>query len=431
MADLKSLLNKKKKQTPEEDLGIMSSPQAFQSSEFMSLAPEEQVKETLQTKLKKEAQPKIDEPKVVGTKEHKQAVKQRAKVNKAAKDIKDIKKADKSINVLDELKKQYKNVPEISNAKKEIEQAYKDAKAQYEKDKDENKWLQVAETLGQAMVQLGAGAYGLKHGVDMSGIKFNKTDWSKNLDNSLNELKLAAAKRDKDLADLADPQAKKLEFLDRIAKIEGAQEDRKSKKELAQMKQDTSKPTTFDKVVEKQAAEFMTKGRRKLEKNLDNINKAIELLEKEETGTTAAGLAGRTAANIGGRLAGAVGAEKLGKGLTQGAEVQRLVEQSQQASIGEVLDAQFAAREADQVLKRSFDPTAPKDTQLKILREMQQALQKAKLEGDAVVEHIKAGKSPKDFKSPINSDFIKRKTKDGKIALFDSKTKKFVKYEGE
>jgi hypothetical protein len=87
-----------------------------------------------------------------------------------------------------------------------ITQAKDIAQKQFEETKDTNQWLRVAETLGHALTQLGAGAYGLKHNVDMSGIKFDKTDWSKNLDRAERELdrKLGLAKEEERAAEKAE-----------------------------------------------------------------------------------------------------------------------------------------------------------------------------------------------------------------------------------
>jgi hypothetical protein len=41
----------------------------------------------------------------------------------------------------------------------------------------QNKWGEVAETIGQALVQIGAGIYGYKNGLDLSGAKFNRANW--------------------------------------------------------------------------------------------------------------------------------------------------------------------------------------------------------------------------------------------------------------
>lgn len=58
----------------------------------------------------------------------------------------------------------------------------------YKETRDLNQWLSIAETIANAFGQLGAGAYGLKHGVDLSGIKFNRTDWEKKIDRVSSEL---------------------------------------------------------------------------------------------------------------------------------------------------------------------------------------------------------------------------------------------------
>lgn len=57
-----------------------------------------------------------------------------------------------------------------------------------------NEWLSVAETLGQALVQLGAGYHGLRTGRDLSGIQFQKKDWSKNIDQIMDKYKVDAQK---------------------------------------------------------------------------------------------------------------------------------------------------------------------------------------------------------------------------------------------
>lgn len=46
-------------------------------------------------------------------------------------------------------------------------------------------WMRVAEQVGNAVAQFGAGLYGARHGVDTSGIKFSKNDWDAQLKNKL------------------------------------------------------------------------------------------------------------------------------------------------------------------------------------------------------------------------------------------------------
>lgn len=64
-----------------------------------------------------------------------------------------------------------------------------DLKDVYNKARERNQWAEVAERIGQGLVQLGASAYGLSHHVDLSGIKFDKTNWDKKNDQLLDNLK--------------------------------------------------------------------------------------------------------------------------------------------------------------------------------------------------------------------------------------------------
>jgi hypothetical protein len=51
-----------------------------------------------------------------------------------------------------------------------------------------NQWAEVAERIGQAVVQMGAAMSGLRTGVDMSGLKFDKTDWKARNDQLIQNL---------------------------------------------------------------------------------------------------------------------------------------------------------------------------------------------------------------------------------------------------
>src|SRR5690606_13405525 len=59
----------------------------------------------------------------------------------------------------------------------------------YEDKTNRLEWAEVAETLGNAFVQLGAGLQGYKTGIDLSGVKFNKTNWEPKFDRVLAKLK--------------------------------------------------------------------------------------------------------------------------------------------------------------------------------------------------------------------------------------------------
>lgn len=59
----------------------------------------------------------------------------------------------------------------------------------YNQEKDRLDKAELIESLGQAFTQLGAGLYGAKHGVDMSGLQFQKKDWGRKMDRLLDQFK--------------------------------------------------------------------------------------------------------------------------------------------------------------------------------------------------------------------------------------------------
>jgi hypothetical protein len=97
----------------------------------------------------------------------------------AIKDIQEKVKEDVGI-----VRKQFS--PEISR----LQQLAEQYSADYRQNKEKAEWGEVAERLGHAFAQLGAGYQGMKSGVDAtSGLKFDKTDWAKKYDTLLSELK--------------------------------------------------------------------------------------------------------------------------------------------------------------------------------------------------------------------------------------------------
>lgn len=70
----------------------------------------------------------------------------------------------------------------------EYDAAEKKARQLYADNKKTTQWGEVAELLGHAVAKLGAGAYGLRHNVDMSGVKFDKSNWADDYNRLLAEL---------------------------------------------------------------------------------------------------------------------------------------------------------------------------------------------------------------------------------------------------
>jgi len=335
--------------------------------------------------------------------------------------------------------------PEINKAKTDIEEEYKKAFEEYKQDKDSAKWGQVAETLGQALTQLGAGAYGLKHGVDMSGVKFNKADWKSNIDSAMTDLQIARQKRNEQLEGRDQKEGQVLSRLDKLRQLQQLEtpvqqsemenaklrtENLKAKKleaEIANLgkKVEASKePTTIEqkelaKAQGKAVGEWVSTGRGKTAKKIRGAEKALDLLKDEKTNMTLVGITGRTGSNITGKVLDFLGADDKSKGAQQAAEAQRLLEELQQSNIGEVLDAQFAAREADQVLQRGFDPLASKQSQIETVNYLLKTLRDTQIERDSLEDHIKAGNTSDTFVSPLRTEYEEKvlgKTK-GKKAV--------------
>lgn len=69
-----------------------------------------------------------------------------------------------------------------------LEKAQTEALQAFKQNQRDTRMLEIAERIGQAMAQLGAAQQGLKTGVDMSGLKFDKADWKTQYDQNMQEL---------------------------------------------------------------------------------------------------------------------------------------------------------------------------------------------------------------------------------------------------
>lgn len=94
---------------------------------------------------------------------------------------------------------------EFAEKRHTLEQQIADARKAAESSTNRNEWGQVAERIGHALAQFGAGLHGERTGVDMSGLKFNKIDWERRLDriqaglsSDLNRMETKAGRLDSD-----------------------------------------------------------------------------------------------------------------------------------------------------------------------------------------------------------------------------------------
>ena len=79
----------------------------------------------------------------------------------------------------------------------DFQDKYDEVQDWYDDMKDRLGKAELAETVGHAIAQLGAGWVGLNTGRDMTGLKFNKTNWDKKMDTAFAEFKHKRARIDK------------------------------------------------------------------------------------------------------------------------------------------------------------------------------------------------------------------------------------------
>lgn len=137
-------------------------------------------------------------------------------------------------------KKQFDDLEELKNK----------VTGEYKKEKDNLAMAELVTDVANSLTQLFAGAYGLKHGVDMSGLKFKQTDWSSQLD---------AAKEDlnKRLADISKGEESLSKQQSNILERQEKDKDFKAKlmiKEWMQQKRDYNKSLMQLDKLNKQAA---------------------------------------------------------------------------------------------------------------------------------------------------------------------------------
>lgn len=108
-----------------------------------------------------------------------------------------------------------------------------EAKTAAEAQDTRTQWAEVAETIGHALAQLGAGLYGQKTGLNMSGVKFNNRDWSQDynriqqqLKGKLDEIEAGLVREEGDIAGLR-----------KETKEEMAQEEARVEQSAAEQKQ--------------------------------------------------------------------------------------------------------------------------------------------------------------------------------------------------
>lgn len=369
--------------------------------------------------------------------------------------------------------------PTIQTYLDDISMRIKQADDDYRKSVNKAEWGSLMETFSNALFNIGAGAYGLKHGVDMSGIKFSKTDWDKKIDKAMADLERKQSKFEesrKDLLDLREKHKKSVQMVrDKIAELKlkrGTEKDR-----LALAKQSREDKLTADQLArdermlaredrlaamegKKQQQSDKEEQQRieKAEKLIKDNAKLEDQLRKEWSGSQVTQDTQKLASQYGKMKAvlGNPNIETTEEGI-------RPLDNSPAGDLAliftymKILDPTSVVREGEQELaiKSAAIPdrviefankvyTGQKltENQRKDFFRRASQMYEAQLKTQATVDKKLEGiigrrglnkdnvidSSLYDLTGDKSSNEIKRRTKDGKTAIFDANTKRFIRY---
>jgi hypothetical protein len=185
----------------------------------------------------------------------------------------------------------------------------------------------------------------------------------------------------------------------------------------------TSKPSegkkTLDREFAKTYEEWTGRGKPALEKNYNLLDQTIETLKQREKDFL--GTSGR----VTGRLPDWMRSDES---IRLRDDVHRAVQSSLKATLG----PQFTEREGDRIMKQSYNEKLSPSENIRKIESTIKELKQNELNNDSKARYFEDhnysldGWKPQETQ-PKNS-LIERKTKDGRIALFDASTKEFVRY---
>ncbi len=158
---------------------------------------------------------------------------------------------------------------------------------------------EVIELLGMALGQMAAGLYGMRHGVDMSGVRFQPSDWSKRYDRALKEYEIEVDRLETDRKEISDKALREQKRID-VSNKEMSQffmkdyftrrgeyqkhldrlETTAARKQKAKESKDKAAEKVADKELKQQQAWFVSQ-RNKIKGTIDKIAEARKKYEKD------------------------------------------------------------------------------------------------------------------------------------------------------
>ena len=319
---------------------------------------------------------------------------------------------------------------EQSNALRE--KASEDIKTAKEDDKKRNLYANLAKAIGK----LGAAEIQRKAGVDAGLTAFTpvkvsdstkdiRTDRDLMLKQLQDQYKMIQSEKVKD--NKITPYQK--------AQLEDKKEDRKLKEKLAKLTAKSkveSNGIKLTKGQEKADSEYAKKliewnaagGSSNFVENAKIFNEAIEDLSSS---------GGKGPETDTGFWAGA--RSKLSPGYRTEADlVETRVRKALNAMLRATLGAQFTEAEGERIFSQTFDKSAPNENNIANMRTELDKLKGQARNMEAMAEVYEREGTIKNYKTPsVNTDGevneVRRKTKDGRSAIFNADTKEFIRYE--
>ena len=255
---------------------------------------------------------------------------------------------------------------------------------------ESTQWANVAEQVGHALTQIGSGMYGLKHNVDMSGVKFNKTSWADLLDKRLKIIDTEMGQLERELGYHTEKKQKAADLArqDKLIQEERAFRAKESAKDRK------AKATKQD----KQAGKFSYAN---FKADDDRLSRALDIYKKpDQMGTGVWAHVPKEARSLAASALGAIGFDDTGKKIAAGVEAERNVEAVVQKSLRQVLGGQFAQKEGERLIGSMFDPRLPVKTVIKNVERIQSRLRNA-------AQLQAQGQDVEDIKELIREDINK------------------------
>lgn len=376
---------RKKLNSPENQLGLNAPGQPLNNLEDKSLFDEDPSEETAQGIISGQA------IKPVKSAEEQRANNLRQQLNPVIKPTSSIPTAGPAIapvssstqapiSTLEQASvNNIDSVEKINQEKQSLKQLLSDAKSNYDKNINKTEWAEIASDATKALVQLAAGAYGLNTNKDMSGVKFDKTDWSNKygrlrdrLNMDLKDITDQGEELDKRAGGIKTPAQLELENLNKD-KLKA--EIGKTKAETAALGQksiaekESPGQKQLDTEFAKDKSDYLSQGgSANIDKDLQQLEEAKKLLEGGSD-------------TISGPILGYLSKKypDVARSLNaEGTKVQDYIQEVVQKNARLILGSAYTKEEGERLMAKAYDPQADEQENKDRLTRLVEQIKKAR-----------------------------------------------------